>query len=54
MRYVPKTISSRWLRLRRLLEQAENDRLDDELSDWHIGEVGLNYMATLGESRHSH
>ncbi|EME41655.1 hypothetical protein DOTSEDRAFT_107406, partial [Dothistroma septosporum NZE10] len=38
MRYEPKTVGSRWLRLRKLLERIENDRLDDELSDWHEGE----------------
>lgn len=39
MKYVPKTVGSRWLRLRKVLEAAENERLDDELSDWHVGEV---------------
>ncbi|EMC92893.1 hypothetical protein BAUCODRAFT_114891, partial [Baudoinia panamericana UAMH 10762] len=38
IRYVPKSIGARWLRLRKLFEQVENERLDDELSDWHIGE----------------
>ncbi|KAK4620396.1 hypothetical protein CLAFUW4_11577 [Fulvia fulva] len=38
MRYEPKTVGSRWLRLRKLLERIENERLDDELSDWHEGE----------------
>ena len=39
MRYVAKTVSSRWLRLRRALQQVEDEMLDDELSDWHMGEV---------------
>lgn len=39
IRYVPKTVGSRWIRLRKALEQAENEKLDDELSDWHVGEV---------------
>ncbi|KAM3421614.1 hypothetical protein BST61_g2001 [Cercospora zeina] len=38
IRYVPKTVGSRWLRLRKVLEQREDERLDDELSDWHVGE----------------
>ena len=37
--YVSKSISSRWLRLRKATQQAEDDKLDDELSDWHVGEV---------------
>ena len=44
--YVAKTISSRWLRLRKALQQAEDDKLDDELSDWHVGEVGSNASCT--------
>ena len=36
-----KTISSRWLRLKKIVEEKEEERLDDELSDWHIGEVRL-------------
>lgn len=39
MRYAAKTVNSRWVRLRRLLTQQEDERLDDELSDWHEGEV---------------
>ncbi|CAK1360229.1 hypothetical protein CB0940_06309 [Cercospora beticola] len=38
IRYVPKTVGSRWLRLRKVLEKREDERLDDELSDWHVGE----------------
>ena len=41
IRYVPKTVGSRWLRLRKALEQAEDEKLDDELSDWHVGEVSV-------------
>lgn len=39
IRYVPKTIGSRYQRLRRVVEDKEDERLDDELSDWHEGEV---------------
>lgn len=38
IRYVGKTIGSRYLRLRKVLEDKEDERLDDELSDWHEGE----------------
>jgi len=47
---VPKTVGSRWLRLRKALEKAEEERLDDELSDWHAGEVsayGSDYDVQL-------
>lgn len=39
IRYVGKTIGSRYLRLRKVLDDKEDDKLDDELSDWHEGEV---------------
>jgi hypothetical protein len=38
-RYVDKTIGSRFLRIRKLLLAKEDEQLDDELSDWHVGEV---------------
>lgn len=38
-RYVPKSVGSRWLRLRKALAEAEDEKLDDELSDWHVGDV---------------
>ncbi|KAK4547750.1 hypothetical protein LTR36_000708 [Oleoguttula mirabilis] len=41
IRYVPKTVGSRWLRLRKALEQAESEKLDDELTDWHVDEDEL-------------
>ena len=39
VRYVPKSVGSRWLRLRKTLEKVEDEQLDDELSDWHLGDV---------------
>ncbi|TKA43810.1 hypothetical protein B0A54_05569 [Friedmanniomyces endolithicus] len=39
IRYQAKTVTSRWLRLRKALEAAENERMDDELSDWHEDDV---------------
>lgn len=38
-RYAPKTIASRFNKLRRIAESREDEKLDDELSDWHVGEV---------------
>ncbi|KAI7277501.1 hypothetical protein KC345_g6578 [Hortaea werneckii] len=38
VRYVPKTVGSRWLPLRKALQEVEDEKLDDELSDWHVGE----------------
>lgn len=37
--YTSKTVGNRWLRLKKMLERKDEERLDDELSDWHIGEV---------------
>jgi len=47
IRYVPKTVGSRWLRLRKALEAAEDERLDDELSDWHVGEVSGVFSCSM-------
>ena len=47
IRYVPKTVGSRWLRLRKTLEDAEEEKLDDEMSDWHVDEVMLS-ISTSG------
>ena len=38
--YHYKTISSRWVRLKRALEQKQDQDLDDQLTDWHEGDVG--------------
>lgn len=38
-RYHPKTISTRWARLKRCVEAHADELLDEELSDWHVGEV---------------
>ncbi len=40
-RYVPKTIGTRYTKLRNIAEKKEDEKLDDELSDWHVGEVCL-------------
>lgn len=41
VRYKPGTVNSRALRIRRMQEKLEDERLDDELSDWHLGEVRM-------------
>jgi hypothetical protein len=38
-KYNPKTIGTRWARLKRALQQAQEEKLDDELTDWHDGDV---------------
>lgn len=37
--YNAKTISSRWGRLRRVLEARADELLDEKLIEWHAGEV---------------
>lgn len=39
IRYQKGTVNSRVLRFRKVLEKKADDKLDDELSDWHEGEV---------------
>lgn len=49
--YDKKTVGSRYIRLKRVLAERETQRLDDELTDWHDGEVSLlmnhNYVILL-------
>lgn len=53
IRYVPKTIGSRYLRLRKALEEAEDNKLDDELTDWHVGEVRNSHKPrSMGKVRY--
>lgn len=39
VKYAVATIGTRFRKLKNAAEEAENEQLDDELSDWHIGEV---------------
>jgi hypothetical protein len=48
IRYVGRTIGSRWLRIRKALEAKEEEILEDEFSDWHDGEVRLYSFAISG------
>lgn len=46
-KYDVKTIPSRWLRIRKALQYEEEERLDDELTDWHDGEAGIAPISIL-------
>lgn len=37
--YHYKTIGSRWARIKRALEKKNDQDLDDQLTDWHEGDV---------------
>lgn len=37
--YSPKTIATRYSRIKRVQQAAQDEVLDDELTDWHEGEV---------------
>lgn len=37
--YKPAVITKRYLKLRKAVEKRIDEQLDDELSDWHEGEV---------------
>ncbi|KKY17681.1 hypothetical protein UCRPC4_g05314 [Phaeomoniella chlamydospora] len=36
--YMPKTIGTRWARIKRVLQDRQDDLLDEEMSDWHEGD----------------
>jgi hypothetical protein len=41
--YHPKTIGTRWARIKRMLQKVQDQMLDDELTDWHEGDVSVHY-----------
>lgn len=41
VRYNARTITHRYMRLRKALVEKEGEMLNDELTDWHVGEVSL-------------
>jgi hypothetical protein len=47
IRYVGRTVGSRWLRIRKALEAKEEEILEDEMSDWHDGEVCFQLSPAL-------
>ncbi len=44
IRYEAKTISTRYIRIKRVLAAQEERILDEELSDWHDGDVRLTEL----------
>lgn len=42
-KYNPKTIATRYARIKRMLQSVKDEKLDDELTDWHEGEVSQGY-----------
>lgn len=42
-----KTVGTRFVRLRKKKDEEEYQRLDDELSDWHVGEVSLCVLSSI-------
>jgi hypothetical protein len=42
--YHPKTIGTRWARIKKMLQRVQDEMLDDELTDWHDGDVGSRVM----------
>ena len=37
--YAPKTIGTRWARIKKVLQLKQDDLLDEGLADWHEGDV---------------
>lgn len=46
-KYDPKSINSRWQRIRKCLQDAEDELLDEELTDWHEDEVSHVFESTI-------
>lgn len=42
--YDKKTVGSRYLRIKSAVAEREEARLDDELTDWHEGEVRFSHQ----------
>ena len=42
--YHPKTIGTRWARIKKVLQKVQDQMLDDELTDWHDGDVSRRSM----------
>ena len=40
IKYNQKTIGTRWVRIRRALQQRQDELLDSQQADWHNGDVG--------------
>lgn len=43
MRYNAKSIGSRYLKMKKAIAAHDEERLDECLSDWHMGEVCIGF-----------
>ncbi|KAG9936905.1 hypothetical protein KCV02_g6005, partial [Aureobasidium melanogenum] len=39
--YEARSVACRWMRIRKKTQEYEEKLLDEELTDWHLGEVGI-------------
>lgn len=44
IRYNVKSISTRYARIRRAFHKAETENLDEDLTDWHQGDVSTHHL----------
>lgn len=42
--YNPKTIGTRWRRIKAKLQKRQDDLLDADLTDWHDGDVRATHL----------
>lgn len=42
IKYHPKTIGTRWARIKKVLQRTHDDMLDAEVTDWHEGDVNTS------------
>lgn len=47
IKYNPKTIGTRWTRIKKKLAERQDELLDHDLADWHEGDVSALCQATL-------
>jgi hypothetical protein len=43
MKYNAKTIGTRWARLKKAMAKRQDELLDQDLTDWHDGDVGSTF-----------
>ena len=41
IKYHPKTIGTRWARIKRKLQDFQDEMLDGDVTDWHEGDVSI-------------
>ena len=47
MNYNPKTIGTRWARLKKAMQAKQDELLDADLTDWHDGDVSYNLCCSV-------